>query len=88
MITYWHRSELPKVRRAKFRVIESFKGDPADLEYVYSHRDLFSCGLYLTIDEWVFFADERGVVSRCGGDFSTQYPMHWVEKLGRLRDLL
>ena len=55
---------------AQFEVIEKFKGDPEDIEFIYSRDNGGACGVpFEPGAEYVFFAAADGYVAICGGSF-------------------
>lgn len=60
-------------RVAWFEVIETYKGDPMSVEAVATPTTAPACGIPLNEgDEYIFFADEIGQVTSCGGSRSRQ----------------
>ena len=55
---------------ARFEVIEVFKGQPSDIEFVHSRDNGGACGVpFEPGAEYVFFAAGDGYVDQCGGSF-------------------
>jgi len=74
-----------RVLEGSFRVTASFKGDAAALPAVYTHLQSVTCGLTLVRgEEYLFFADARGVVGLCGGNVARSSPVY-REVMGDLR---
>jgi hypothetical protein len=72
------------VASASFRLIQSFKGDGSSLDAVYTHQDSATCGLPMDAgQEYLFFADGKGVVGLCGGNISSDSP-RWGDVLRQL----
>ena len=80
------------VIRARFELIESYKGTPNALDAVYTHKSGATCGLPIAArDEYVFFSDARGLVHLCGGNILKRQAVGWsdaLRELGRLRSEL
>lgn len=61
------------IRVAWFQVIDSYKGDPEKIEAIATATSTPACGIPLNNgDEYIFFADEIGQVTSCGGSRSKQ----------------
>ena len=74
-----------RVLKGSFRVTSSLKGDASALAAVYTHLDSVTCGLTLARgEEYLFFADARGVVDLCGGNVARSSP-DYREIIGNLR---
>jgi hypothetical protein len=59
------------------RVTSSFKGGASTLAAVYTHLQSTACGLRLVQGEqYLFFADARGVVSLCSGNVAASSPTY------------
>ncbi len=71
----------PRMIEGSIRVTASFKGDAASLAAVYTHPDGPTCGLALSPgEEFLFFADEAGLVQFCGGNVARSSPV-WRERV-------
>lgn len=66
------------IRVAWFQVIDTYKGDPLSIEAIASATSTPACGIPLDEgDEYIFFSDEIGQVSSCGGSRSRQTAAHF-----------
>ena len=78
-MTSWQSA--PRMIEGSIRVTSSFKGDAESLAAVYTHPDGATCGLTLTLgEEFLFFADEAGLVQSCGGNVARSSSV-WRERL-------
>ena len=78
----------PVLLRASFKLLDSYKGTPQELDAVFTHVAGATCGLPIKAGEhYVFFSDARGVVSLCGGNLHKAWTESWCDALDELEAL-
>jgi hypothetical protein len=79
------QNSIARIIEGQFRVTSTFKGEGEFLPAVYTHIQSQTCGVSLTRgQEFLFFADERGVIGLCGGNVARSNPA-WHSVIGDIR---
>lgn len=73
---------------ARFELLETYKGSPQSLDAIYTNPYVDACGRSIVdAEEYVFFADAKGIVGQCDGStqiWSSESIRELIETLKRL----